>query len=88
MIYFDPLFVLIVSTIASSISLWKAVKIENKDNSNFGKPPNSAKLTKEKAISILDGFNGEAVRMIRRLAILSGAVTILNFDAFFPLHWS
>ena len=80
-IYFDPLFVLIVSTIASSISLWKAVKIENKDNSNFGKPPNSGQSSpREKAISILDGFNGEAVRMIRRLAILSGAVTILNFD--------
>ena len=80
-IYFDPLFVLIVSTIASSVSLWKAVKIENKENLISSKSTYSQKGSlREKVISMLDGFNGEAIRMIRRLAILSGAVAIMNLD--------
>ena len=80
-LYFDPLFVLIVSTIASSISFWKAAKIENKQGFVSSKSiPSQKGYHREKAISILDGFNGESIRMIRRLAILSGAVTIMNFD--------
>lgn len=80
-LYFDPLFVLIVSTIASSISFWKAAKIENKQGFVSSKSiPLQKGYHREKAISILDGFNGESIRMIRRLAILSGAVTIMNFD--------
>tara|TARA_B110000914_G_scaffold191489_1_gene178075 strand:- start:386 stop:1531 length:1146 start_codon:yes stop_codon:yes gene_type:complete len=80
-IYWNTLYVLIISFTASTIGLILTFKIENKEPSAVEniheKNSDNGRL---RFISILDGFNGETVRMIRRLAILSGAITIMNFD--------
>tara|TARA_B110000483_G_C18169338_1_gene532639 strand:+ start:366 stop:1499 length:1134 start_codon:yes stop_codon:yes gene_type:complete len=80
-IYWNTLYVLIISFAASTIGLILSSKINNKETNlvEFSEK-DTYQNPKLRLISILDGFSGESVRMTRRLAILSGAITIMNFD--------
>ena len=75
------LFFLLYLFAASTIGLILSSKINNKETNlvEFTEK-DTYQNPKLRLISILDGFSGESVRMTRRLAILSGAITIMNFD--------
>jgi heme/copper-type cytochrome/quinol oxidase subunit 4 len=80
-LYWNSLYILIISFASSTIGLILTYNVEDKnkkveeqfDIDNHG-------YVDLKIISILDGFNGEAVRMMRRIVIMSGAVTIMNYN--------
>ena len=80
----NPFFILLGSFIASMIGVVLTYQFQKKSPSlnvaRIQTPQNRAQL---RSISFIDGFIGEGVRMIRRLALLTGAVTLFHFNGVF-----
>ena len=81
LVYANLLWILLVSLLATLLSFAYTFRISGDLVQQYSTPPISfTHLSKPRNIAFLDGAIGESLRMIRRLALLSGTVTLLGME--------
>lgn len=81
LVYANLLWILLVSLLATLLSFAYTFRISGDLTQQYSAPSiSTVKLSKPRNIAFIDGVIGESLRMMRRLALLSGTVTLLGME--------